>query len=70
MAAGRALARGRSVLLHVLDRSKSGLTGVSRDAAMQIAAIAPDRVMVVVDACQLRSPPEQLRTDLECGVWC
>jgi hypothetical protein len=67
MAAGRALARGRSVLLHVLDRSKSGLTGVSRDAAMQIAAIAPDRVMVVVDACQLRSPPEQLRCDLECG---
>jgi hypothetical protein len=32
---------------------------IDRDAAMQIAAIAPDRIMVVVDACQLRSPPEQ-----------
>jgi hypothetical protein len=67
MAAGRALARGRSVLLHILDASKTGLTGVSRDAALQIAAVAPDRVMVVVDACQLRSPPEQLCCDLECG---
>jgi hypothetical protein len=67
MAAGQALARGRSVLLHILDASKSGLSGVSREAATQIAAIAPDRVMVLVDACQLRAPPQQLRSDLECG---
>ncbi len=65
--AERALARGRCVLLHVLDVSKTGLPGVSRAAASDIRALAPDRVQVVVDACQLRAPMQQTRADLARG---
>ena len=65
--AERALARGRGVLLHVLDTSKTGLAGPSRVVAGQIAALAPERVLVLVDACQLRCPPDRLRADLDCG---
>ncbi|HJU30830.1 MAG TPA: hypothetical protein VJ740_05225 [Hyphomicrobiaceae bacterium] len=65
--AERALARGRGVLLHVLDTSKTGLAGLSRDIASQIAASAPDRVLVMVDACQLRCPADRLRTDIDRG---
>ena len=59
--------RGRGVLLHVLDTSKTGLAGPSREIAAQIAALAPERVLVLVDACQLRCPPDRLRADLDCG---
>ncbi len=62
-----ALARGRNVLLHVLDTSKTGLSGLSRTMAAEIAASAPDRVLVVVDACQLRCSAETLRSDLKQG---
>jgi hypothetical protein len=55
------------VLLHVLDASKTGLGGVSRKAASEIAEFAPDRTIVVVDACQLRCPAERLRSDLQRG---
>ena len=65
--AERALARGRGVLLHVLDTSKTGLAGPSREIAAQIAALAPERVLVLVDACQLRCPADRLRADLDCG---
>jgi hypothetical protein len=65
--AERALARGRGVLLHVLDTSKTGLTGPSRRAAVEIAALAPERVHVLVDACQLRCPADLLRSDLDHG---
>jgi hypothetical protein len=65
--AERALARGRGVLLHVLDTSKTGLGGPSREVARRVAALAPERTLVLVDACQLRCPPERLRADLDCG---
>lgn len=65
--AAKALAHGRCVLLHVLDTSKTGLAGPSRRLAEQIAASAPDRVLVMVDACQLRCPPDRLRSDLARG---
>jgi hypothetical protein len=65
--AERALARGRGVLLHVLDTSKTGLAGPSREAAAKIAALAPERVHVLVDACQLRCPADRLRSDLDRG---
>jgi|SRR5581483_2813 len=65
--AERALARGRGVLLHVLDTSKTGLSGPSRDAAARIVALAPERVIVMVDACQLRCPADRLRADLDRG---
>ncbi len=65
--AERALARGRAVLLHVLDTSKTGLSGPSREVAARLAALAPERMLVLVDACQLRCPLELLRADLERG---
>jgi hypothetical protein len=65
--AERALARGRGVLLHLLDTSKTGLAGPSRAIAARIAASAPERVLVMVDACQLRCPAGRLRADLDGG---
>jgi len=63
----RALRRGRDVLLHVLDTSKTGLTGLNREAARALAAAAPGRVRVVIDACQLRSGLMQVKRDLDDG---
>jgi hypothetical protein len=63
-----AVARGAFALLHVLDASKTARAGVSRDAAAAIASAHRDRAMVVVDACQLRCPPEQIRADLAAGL--
>ncbi|MDX2157554.1 MAG: aminotransferase class V-fold PLP-dependent enzyme [Hyphomicrobiaceae bacterium] len=57
----------RDVLLHVLDCSKSGLAGLGRDTARALSGIAPGRVLVVVDACQMRAPPDDIRRDLEAG---
>ncbi|MGA0600912.1 pyridoxal phosphate-dependent decarboxylase family protein [Caulobacter sp. KR2-114] len=65
--ARHALADGRSVLLHVLDCSKTGLAGVTRAAARRIRALDPARVRVLVDACQLRCASAQLRADLADG---
>ncbi len=63
----QALAAGRDVILHVLDSSKTGLSGVTRDTARALAQQARGRIAVVVDACQLRCQPEQLQKDLESG---
>jgi hypothetical protein len=62
-----ALSAGRDVLLHVLDSSKTGLAGVTRETARELARQARGRLTVVVDACQLRCQPAQLQRDLECG---
>jgi hypothetical protein len=62
-----ALAAGRDVLLHVLDTSKTGLSGLTREAARKLAGAAKGRVVVVVDACQLRAAPDCLRADLDAG---
>jgi hypothetical protein len=61
------LRRGRDVLVHVLDTSKTGLEGVSRQTARELAAAAPGRVRILIDACQLRCPLSQLRQDLKDG---
>ncbi len=63
----RAVATGAFAVLHVLDASKTGHPGVSRDAARRILARHQGRVLVVVDACQLRARPAQIRRDLESG---
>ena len=63
----RELRRGRTVLLHVLDTSKTGLTGLTRQAARTLMASAPQRVRVVVDACQLRCSLTQIKRDLGDG---
>jgi hypothetical protein len=62
-----ALQAGRDVLLHVLDKSKTGHCGPTRSAARAIAEAARDRVRVVVDACQLRCSVESIRADLRSG---
>jgi hypothetical protein len=51
----------------VLDASKTGRPGVSRAAAREILGRYPGRVLVVVDACQLRCPAERVRRDLADG---
>jgi hypothetical protein len=66
-AAMQALAEGRDVLLHVLDAGADGQPAISRDIARAIAAAAPGRVNIVVDACQLRCAPAALRADLAAG---
>jgi len=63
----RAVAGGAFALLHVLDASKTGHTGVSRAAAAQIQTQHADRVLIVVDACQLRCSAADIRRDLEQG---
>ncbi len=63
----RELRRGHNVLLHVLDASKTGLTGLTRQAARTLTASAPQRVRIVVDACQLRCSLTQIKRDLEDG---
>lgn len=59
--------RDRDVVVHVLDTSKTGLTGVTREAARHVSALAPGRVHVIIDACQLRCPIAALRQDLADG---
>ncbi len=59
--------RDRDVVVHVLDTSKTGLTGVTRQAARYVASLAPGRVRVIIDACQLRCPVSQLQRDLADG---
>ncbi|NSY39542.1 ParB N-terminal domain-containing protein [Leisingera sp. ANG59] len=66
--AGRAaLARGARVLAHVLIGSKTGLCGPSAEAVDALCAEAPERVDVVVDACQMRVDFAQLGQWLERG---
>ena len=50
----RALADEGHVLAHVLWASKTGLVAPSRGAVEQLTCLAPDRVDIVVDACQMR----------------
>ena len=59
------VASGARALVHVLDCSKTGLSGFSRQSAAALLQEFPDRVSVVVDACQLRCAPSQIRADLE-----
>ena len=63
----RAVGGGAFAVLHVLDASKTGRPGVSRVAAREILARYPGRVLVVVDACQLRCGAEQVSRDLADG---
>lgn len=68
LAAGAAaLAEGRHVLAHLILSSKTGLSAPTRSAVKALVAMAPDRVDVVVDACQMRSPFAELGEDLKRG---
>jgi hypothetical protein len=63
----RAVTGGAFALLHVLDASKTGHAGISRETAARILARYPGRVLVAVDACQLRCPAGQVKRDLQSG---
>jgi hypothetical protein len=54
------LTGGRRILLHVLACSKTGLSAPSIRGAMELVAVAPERIDVVVDACQMRTPLDQI----------
>ncbi len=62
-----ALAAGRNVLLHVLDTDPTGLQTCTRETASRLMRSAPGRVHTVVDSCQLRCAPDQIRADLDRG---
>ncbi len=61
------VAQGARALLHVLDCSKTGLAGFSRALAKRLRDEFPENISVVVDACQMRCPPETIRADLANG---
>ena len=68
LAAGKeALARGDRVLAHVLLASKTGLVAPSTSAVSELVALAPDRVDVVADACQMRMSFRELGIAVERG---
>ncbi len=54
------LASGRRVLLHMLACSKTGISAPSPACIGELAALAPERIDVVVDACQMRTPFEEI----------
>ncbi len=58
---------GRSILLHALDCSKTGLAGPRRETLARLTQHYGDRLLVVVDACQLRCSPETIKGHLALG---
>ncbi|GAB1579126.1 hypothetical protein [Bordetella petrii] len=63
----QALERGDRVLAHVLLASKTGLVAPTVAAVKELTQIAPDRVDVVVDACQMRMSFKDLGACIERG---
>jgi hypothetical protein len=61
------IARDRRVLIHVLDCSKTNRSGLRRSTASALMARYQGQALVVVDSCQLRGSPEQVRADLRAG---
>lgn len=65
-AVASATLHGRAVL-HVIEGSKTGLSAPGMRACQRLARQYAGRLEIVVDACQARLPPEQLRRYLEQG---
>lgn len=65
--AGEAAAEGRRVLLIVTDQSKTGLVAPSPGLGLALRHRFPDKIDVLVDACQFRVAPPTLRAYLEHG---
>ena len=53
------------LLIHLLDQSISGLSGISRASGEAIAK--NQEALTLVDACTMRAPPDRLRADLAEG---
>ncbi len=63
-----ALGGGAGLMLHILDASKTGLAGPSRQCVLQLEQeFGAAKLLGVVDACQLRCSPAQIRADLLAG---
>lgn len=62
-----AVADGASVLLHIMDCSKLGWRAPSDACLGDIARRWPGRVLIAVDACQMRLGRRRLRTYLDRG---
>jgi hypothetical protein len=62
-----AVANGTNVLLQIMDSSKLGWRAPSDKCLDEIEMRWPDRVQVVVDACQMRLGRPRLRTYLDRG---
>jgi hypothetical protein len=63
----RSVANGANVLLQIMDSSKLGWRAPSDQCLDEIAARWPDRVQIVVDACQMRLGRPRLRKYLDRG---
>ena len=63
----QSVANGTNVLLQIMDSSKLGWRAPSDQCLDEIAARWPDRVQVVVDACQMRLGRPRLRKYLDRG---
>jgi hypothetical protein len=63
----KAVADGNSVLLQIMDSSKLGWRTPSDRCLGEIATRWPDRVQVVVDACQMRLGRPRLKNYLDRG---
>jgi hypothetical protein len=63
----RSVANGTNVLLQIMDSSKLGWRAPSDPCLDEISRRWPDRVQVVVDACQMRLGRPRLRKYLELG---
>jgi hypothetical protein len=61
------VAGGAAVLLQIMDASKLGWRAPSESCLDEIARRWPDRVAVVVDACQMRLSRRRLKTYLDRG---
>jgi hypothetical protein len=63
----QAVASGKSVVLHVMDRSKLGSRSPTLDCLRHATSTWPRSVQVVVDACQMRLGRRRLRHYLDQG---
>jgi hypothetical protein len=61
------VARGAAVLLQIMDSSKLGWRAPSEACLEEIERRWPDRVRIVVDACQMRLSRRRLKTYLDRG---
>ncbi|WP_051528547.1 hypothetical protein [Asaia astilbis] len=62
------LDQGHHVILHQLDMSKTGLVGPGQALMEELAGLYPDRITMVIDACQARLAPERVGALVRAGM--
>lgn len=66
---GDAVKRGSRVLVQLVDVSKTGMILPSLTCALNLRDRHPEKVQILVDACQFRLAPATLRAYLQAGLW-